>query len=82
MPRPVIRAKESIILKLASGFPRTIGKGRVYSADDDVVKEFPQFFEAWQVVPVEQATAAPGEQRHRLRERAMSPREVRELEDQ
>ena len=59
-----IRAKQSVIVKLApQGFPRTIVKGRVYSAEDDVVRQFPEYFAAFTEVPIEQATAAPGERR-------------------
>ena len=64
MAQVTIRAKRSVILHdPTSGFPRTIVQGHVFAADDPLVKAFPDEFSAFREVPIEQATAAPGERR-------------------
>lgn len=67
------KANEPSIVEVAEGFICPAGsfyKGQLFSADDPLVRKYPQFFTAVELVStrraepvIEQATAAPGEKR-------------------
>jgi hypothetical protein len=56
---------ESFAVDLDDGTPFVANAGKVMSADDPVVKKYPKFFRPLTNMPVEAATAAPGEKRTR-----------------
>lgn len=56
---------ESFAGDLDDGSPIVLNQGQIRNADDPVVKKFKMYFKPLSSLPVEQATAAPGEKRQR-----------------
>ena len=66
MQQVTVRAKRTVSLILDVGgkaSPRVVTKDQIYAPDDPIVVAFPDEFSAFREVPIEQATAAPGERR-------------------